>query len=91
LQVNPQLPPLHVAAAFAGAVQTLPHAPQLLTSDCSFTQAFPHRLKPGLQTNPHAPVAHVGLALAGAAQTLPQAPQLFRSVCSLTQAPLHSA
>jgi hypothetical protein len=35
LQVNPHVPPLQVAVALAGVAQTLPQAPQLLTSLCT--------------------------------------------------------
>ena len=88
LQVNPQVPAVQVAVALAGAVQTVPQAPQLVTSVCSSTQALPQRLKPELQTKLQVPLEHTGLALAGAVQMVPHVPQLWMSVCVLTHAPV---
>jgi hypothetical protein len=91
LQVTPQAPPEQVAVAFAGAVQTFPQAPQLLTSAWALTQALPQRVYPVAHTKSQRPLVQTGVALAGAVQTVPQAPQLCTSLAKLTQAPLQQS
>ena len=78
-----------------GNEQTLPHAPQLLTSPVVLISqplagSRSQSAKPALQVKPHTPAAQVGCALAGVGQTVPQAPQLrmvFRSVQTPLQQP----
>ena len=67
-------------------VQTLPHAPQFLISDCTLMQLPLQPTRPLPQINPHDPFVHVAVPVLDG-QTFPQAPQLFMSVFSLTQAP----
>jgi hypothetical protein len=69
-------------------LQVTPHAPQLLTSVASFTQAPLHLLKPVAQTKSQLPLLQTAVPLAGAEQAWPQAPQLFRSVARLTSQPV---
>jgi hypothetical protein len=42
LHATPHVPPLHVADPFAGAAQTVPHAPQLFGSFERLKQLDPH-------------------------------------------------
>jgi hypothetical protein len=70
-------------------VQTLPQAPQLLTSLLKSTQAPLHRLNPELQKNPHEPLKQVGDAFAGTGHAAPHPPQFAGSFEKFGQAPLH--
>jgi hypothetical protein len=65
LHVKPQLVPLHVAVAFAGAEHGVHDVPQVLTL-VSSTQAPEQSWKPLTHENPHAAGVppHVGIALA---------------------------
>jgi hypothetical protein len=90
---KPQVLPLQTGAEFAGPVlgQTVPQAPQLFGSACTFRHAvgvaLGHPVKPPLHAKPHAPALHAGFALATVVvHALPQLPQLFESICSLTHA-----
>jgi hypothetical protein len=76
----------------APAGQTLPHAPQLALSVCSFTHALPHwvRLAPGVQNGAHAPCEQRAPPAAVAPQTFPQAPQLVGLEARSAHWPLQS-
>ena len=79
-------PPLHTGAAFAGALHTMPHAPQLEVSVLVSTQEDPHVvLLP--QSVLHVPLWHT-LPLG---QTVAQAPQCAGSELSSTHLPLQLA
>jgi hypothetical protein len=90
LHATPHVPPLHVADPFAGAAQTVPHAPQLFGSVLSASHTPPQSVKPASQVMPHVPPLHVADPFAGAAQTVPHAPQLFGSFERLKQLDPHS-
>jgi hypothetical protein len=77
--------PLTQAGVPFATLQTLPQAPQLLTSFIVFTHALPHETSPAGHV--HTPLAHD----APEAHLFPHAPQLFGSDVSLTHAPLHNA
>jgi hypothetical protein len=51
-----QEPWLQLTLPFAGAAQTVPHAPQFEMSLLKSTQAFLQALRPVLQLKPHVPV-----------------------------------
>jgi hypothetical protein len=73
------------------APQRTPHPPQLPGSICAWTQAFPHRAKPGRQVKSQAPAWHRGTPNDGAVQALPQPPQCSGSVAVVLHAPAQSA
>jgi hypothetical protein len=75
-----QLPPMHRWVA----VQTIPHAPQLLTFVVVFTQAVPQSVN--VPVHWHLPVTQ--LLLVG--QTVPQSPQFCVLVCKFTQTSPHA-
>ena len=89
----PHAPERQPAAAFGGAVQTVPHAPQSETVVLRFVSQplvvtesqFPY---PALQLPmPHAPPTHAAVEFAYAVQTVPQAPQLVTVVRRSTSHP----
>src|SRR5579883_2708350 len=84
----PHWPLRQVAWPLAGAGQTWPQEPQLLTSLCSFTQSLLQSDSPAGQLDTQEPCEQETLPPNGSWQTLPQAPQLLLLVCSLTQTPL---
>jgi len=87
LQLATVQAPAMQAAVPLGAEQTVPQAPQLFRSVCSFTQTPLQRVKPDWHAvGVHAPAVHA----CPLGQAVPQVPQLLGSVCSLTQTPLHS-
>jgi hypothetical protein len=93
VQTKPQAPPLQVVVAFARVGQTLPQAPQLLTSVLVFVSqpfvAFPSQSAKGaMQTKPQVPPLQVVVAFARVGQTVPQAPQLVTSVFVFVSQPL---
>lgn len=80
VQANPQAPPVQVAVAFAGAVQSLPHMPQCDVVSSRVSQPLAAVLsqspKPALQVpTPQVPLTHAAVPFGTAAQVLPQAPQ----------------
>ncbi len=85
LHVYPQPPPLHVGVEFAGALQVVPHAPQLDGSVWMSTQDMPQRVgvappQPLVQVNDEPLPEHTGVL---PPQTVPHIPQelaLDRSV-----------
>jgi hypothetical protein len=56
-------------------VQTVPHAPQWLTSVFSSTQAPLQAVNPAAHTKPHAELEQVAVPFAGAMQMVAQPPQ----------------
>ncbi len=68
-----------------GAAQTLPQAPQLFESYCTFTQALPQWVCGSMQ--PHWPLMHSS----DGPHAFPQAPQLNMSRDTSVQVPLHMA
>jgi hypothetical protein len=101
LQAKPQVPPEHVAVAFATVVvHRLPHRPQFCVLVCSSTHVPPQRLVPDEQPETHtagpppsmppsAAAAEQTGAPASALQATPQKPQ-FCAVSSVTHTPLQS-
>ena len=87
LQVNPQALPVQVGDALAGVGQTLPHAPQLLTSVTRLRHAAPQLVRPDGQVGTQAPAEQVTEPPVGAVHTVPQVPQLLTSVARVRQAP----
>jgi hypothetical protein len=84
LQVKPQVGgvPAQVAVACAGGIQTVPHAPQWLTSLPVFTQAVPQSVAVGgVQLMPQTGGVPAQVAMpvpaVGPGQTVPQLPQLL--------------
>ena len=73
---------------FAGASQTVPHAPQLAGSDAVATQELPHFVYPLSQVKSHLPPAHAAWPWAGTGQITPHPPQSLVFVLVSTQAPL---
>jgi hypothetical protein len=78
MQVNPQTPPLQVAAAFAGVGHGVQREPQELTS-VLLTHAPSQRWEPELQVNPQETPLHVAVALAGRGHMAQDAPQWLAS------------
>lgn len=56
---NPQAPPLQLAAAPAGGVHALPHAPQWLTLVSVSTQSPAQAVRLPAQDSSHAPLSHL--------------------------------
>jgi hypothetical protein len=83
LQAMAQFPPLQLAVALAGAVQTFPQAPQFLTSLLRFAHAVPQSVVPNAGSHDllHCPLKqNAKLPTPVTEQTLPQAPQLLLSI-----------
>jgi hypothetical protein len=76
---NAHAPAMQSAAAFAGAEQVMPHAPQFvaLLSEAShpFIGVSSQSPNPALHANPHVAPVHVADAFATVAHALPHAPQ----------------
>jgi hypothetical protein len=84
-QVAPQRPAAQVATPRAGAGQTVPQAPQFITSVWALTHDMPQRTSPGAaQEVPHAPPEHT----IPSGHERPHAPQLVRSVMRGASQPL---
>jgi hypothetical protein len=83
----PHVPIVHEAAAFIGAGQARPHAPQFITSVCTSKQLAPHMILGAGQSERHAPATHT----CPAAQAAPHAPQFIGSDCVLVQRPPHDS
>jgi len=71
----------------AGVGQTVPHFPQLVTSESNFTQAPVHGEYPPLHVMSQPLAPQVGEPLAGVGQLTPQSPQLDVSIVTSTHAP----
>src|SRR5947199_7855110 len=84
----PHAPAAQVAVPFAGDGQTLPQAPQFLTSSPLCTQVAPHLRYPMLQVKSQVPPVHTEAAFLGAGQAAPQLPQLPGSFFRSEQPPL---
>jgi hypothetical protein len=85
--VYPHFPEAHVAAAFAGGLQTVPHAPQFFTSASVGMQAPLHLLKPGAHSMSHLLAMHTAAPFAGTGQAFPHPPQLAALIVVSTHAP----
>jgi hypothetical protein len=83
--VTAQLPAEQAHVALS-PVHLVPHPPQLLGSDCSFTHAPPQLFKPVWQLTAHEPDEQTSPA----GHALVQLPQWFGSLCVATQTPPHS-
>ncbi len=87
------MPPVQMAVLFAGVGQTLPQAPQLLTSLLTLVSQplvcllLSQSAKPALQTPLQTPLAQLGVILLDE-QTMPHPPQLLTSLLTLVQVPL---
>ena len=96
VQLVVHVPLVQAKLWLAPAEQTLPQAPQFLSSVLVFTSqpvlaARSQSRKPGLHAPmPQRPPVQPGVAFAGAKQLLPQRPQLWVSELVSTQAPLQS-
>ena len=83
LHVTPQMPFVQVGAPFAGALQTVPHAPQLLGSVPTLTQELLHAVRPVPQLFTQDPLLHAYPDW----HLIPHPPQLLESTNSLTHEP----
>ncbi len=86
VQLKPHCPPEQNACPPVGAVQALPQAPQLNTSEPVETHCPPQFVVPPGQFSVHTPLEQTWPE----PQALPQAPQLALSVCLFTHALPHS-
>ena len=78
LQVKPHIAAPHVATAFCGVAQTLPHEPQWAELSRAVSQPFAGFPSQSPQPVAHAkaqlPATQVAVAFGGLGHTLPQAP-----------------
>jgi hypothetical protein len=93
MHARPQRPMMQVALAPVALGHTVPHAPQLRTSEAVFDsqplRPLPSQLpKPVLHAMPHTLPAQVAVALAAAAQRKPHMPQFVGFAASSASQPL---
>jgi len=85
-QVKPQTLPVHVAAPFAGASQTVPHAPQCSGSLSRLMHDPLQSVKPVWQITPHALSKHTASPFWGSGHGSLHWPQCFAEDVRSTQA-----